>query len=166
MHHNAYVISEEVDVATPERREQARLALDQQLAVAKQLAPALTVPRGGWLRVIRDALGVSSAVLARRLRLNQSTVIRLEQNEGGGIIQLDTLRRAADALGCDLVYALIPRRPLEHTFHARALEIASAELHAVEHTMALEDQGTGVIQEAIERLAEELTRGGQVTWDE
>jgi hypothetical protein len=49
---------------------------------------------------------------------------------------------------------------------ARATEIASVELRAVEHTMALEDQGTGVSLEDIERLAHELIRSGQVTWDE
>ena len=32
--------------------------------------------------------------------------------------------------------------------------------------MALEDQGTGVSPEDIERLAQELIRSGQVTWDE
>lgn len=153
-------------MAASERRDRARLALDQQLAAANQLAPKLTVPRGGWLRAIRDALGVPSAVLARRLGLNQSSVIRLEQNESDGVIQLDTLRRVADALGCELVYALIPRRSLDETLRGRAREIALAELRSVEHTMALEDQGTGVDPSGLERLTEDLLRNGQVTWDE
>jgi predicted DNA-binding mobile mystery protein A len=150
---------------TTKQRRVARLALDQRLAQVRQAAPALAVPRGGWLRAVRESLAIPSEVLGRRLALNGRTVRRIELNERDGVIQMDTLARAAEALGCDLVYALVPRRPLEQMVGDRALELAVTELARVDHTMALEDQSTGPDQERAEVLARELVDRGQVTWD-
>jgi predicted DNA-binding mobile mystery protein A len=150
---------------TTKQRQVARLALDQRLAQVRQAAPALAVPRGGWLRTVRESLGIPSEVLGGRLGLNGRTVRRVELNERDGVIQMDTLARAADALGCDLVYALVPRRSLEQMVVDRAQELAVAELTRVDHTMALEDQRTGPDQERAEVLARELVDRGQVTWD-
>jgi predicted DNA-binding mobile mystery protein A len=75
---------------------------------------ALSRPERGWVRAVREALGMSAAALADRLNITGGAVTRLEQSEAADRVQLDTLRRAADALGCDLVYLLVPRRPLGH----------------------------------------------------
>ena len=64
-----------------------------------------------------------SQVLGDRLGLNGRTIRRLERSEQDGVVRLDTLARAADALGCDLVYAIVPRRPLEQSVFERALEL-------------------------------------------
>jgi enoyl-CoA hydratase/carnithine racemase len=53
---------------------------------------------------------------------------------------LDALRPAAAALECNLVHALVPRRPLEQVVQERARHKASAALTTVEHSMRLEDQ--------------------------
>ena len=55
----------------------------------------------------------------------------LERREADGAITLESLERAADALGCDLVYALIPRRPLEEMLHDQAQKVAQAQWNAV-----------------------------------
>ena len=68
-------------------------------------------PPHGWARAIREALGMSAAALAARMGTTAGAVTRLEQSEAGDRIRLDTLHRAADALECDLVYLLVPRRP-------------------------------------------------------
>ncbi len=78
--------------------------------------------------------------LATRLKVSESSVARLEASERAGTAQLDTLRRAADALGCDLVYALVPRRPLEDMVQEQAHTKARKLLAEVQHTMLLEDQ--------------------------
>jgi predicted DNA-binding mobile mystery protein A len=70
----------------------------------------------------------------------ESTVSRLEASERAGTAQLNSLRRAADALGCDLVYALVPRRPLEDMVQEQARKQAAKLLASVQHTMLLEDQ--------------------------
>ncbi|MGC1284121.1 MAG: hypothetical protein WA895_14400, partial [Streptosporangiaceae bacterium] len=88
-------------------------------------------------------------------------VTRLEQSEAANRIRLDTLRRAADALGCDLVYLLVPRRPLTAVVHERARELARSQAAAIEQTMRLEDQATGRTSELEDQLAEQLLeRGG------
>ncbi|MGO9190255.1 MAG: mobile mystery protein A [Streptosporangiaceae bacterium] len=121
----------------------------------------LARPPRGWIRAVREALGMSAAALAVRLGITAGAVTRLEQSEAADRVQLDTLRRAADALGCDLVYLLVPRRPLNAVVRDRARELAHRQIAAVEQTMRLEDQETGTVQEMEDRLTEQLLeRGG------
>jgi len=62
---------------------------------------------------MRDALGMSSYQLARRMGFSPTRVRQFEAEEVGGSIRLGTLRRAAEAMNCTLVYALSPNEPLE-----------------------------------------------------
>src|ERR1700738_3965280 len=114
--------------------------LDARFAALRPLARKSARPPKGWLRSVRDALGMTQAQLARRLGVSQPRIIELEQSEVGGNVTLNTLQRAAEALGCRLVYALVPRRPLAQTVTNRAELIAERQLKAVEQTMRLEDQ--------------------------
>ncbi len=104
------------------------------------------VPPLGWLRARRDALGMTSRQLARRLNVSQPAVTQMEKSESNGVIRLDTLRRAADALDCDLVYSLVPRRPVEETVLAQAMSGALRDMAVVDRTMRLEAQGIGTAQ--------------------
>lgn len=138
----------------------SRRLLDSHFDEWQQLR-GLARPPHGWIRAVREALGMSAAALATRLGITAGAVTRLEQSEAADRIQLDTLRRAADALGCDLVYLLVPRRPLDAVVRDRARELARKQIAAVEQTMRLEDQATGMASEMEERFAEQLLeRGG------
>jgi predicted DNA-binding mobile mystery protein A len=119
-------------------------------------------PPHGWIRAVREALGMSAAVLADRLDVTPSAVIRLEQSEAADRARLETLRRAADALGCDLVYLLVPRRPLNTVVRERARELAHFQVAAVEQTMRLEDQATGDTRELEERIARRVLESGDL----
>ncbi len=121
-------------------RDLARARLDERLRPLHQNADRWTAPRGGWLRAVRRALGMGMDEFARRLGITRSSATRLERSEQRGAIQLETLRRAADALGCDLAYVLIPREPLQHTVDAERLRVARAHLSQVRTHMLLEDQ--------------------------
>src|SRR5580700_6858610 len=92
----------------------------------------LARPPKGWIRAIREALGMSGAALAGQLGVTAGAVTRLEQSEAADRIQLDTLRRTADALGCDLVYLLVPRRPLTTVVRERAGRLAHEQIASVE----------------------------------
>src|SRR5690348_2187394 len=116
-----------------------RQQLDKRFA-ALPPAERLAAPTRGWIKAIREALGMSSAQLARRLGVKQPTVAAIERSEARGTIELATLRRAAEALDCTLVYALVPRRPLAMIVDERARQIAVGRLQAVEHSMMLENQ--------------------------
>jgi predicted DNA-binding mobile mystery protein A len=126
---------------------------------------ALARPTHGWVRAVREALGMSAAVHAGRLDTTAGAVTRLEQSEAGDRIRLDTLRRAADALGCDLVYLLVPRRPLTEVVADRARELAHQQIAAVEQTMRLEDQATGQSSQLEAQLARQLLEHGGL-WNE
>ncbi|MBU6213543.1 MAG: mobile mystery protein A [Actinomycetales bacterium] len=127
-------------IATSGARRQARHALDPRLARAREAAATMSVPRDGWIRTLRTALGMSAGNLAARMGTAESTVLRMETSETRAAIRLDTLRRAAEALDCDLVYALVPRRGLAETVQAQAERRAAMSLAPVQHTMELEAQ--------------------------
>lgn len=94
--------------------------------------------------------------LAGRMGVSQPSLTRMEKSERTGTIGLDSLQRAADALGCDVVYALVPRRPLEEMVKAQARSRALENVGRVAHTMALEDQALDdtKLQERIDSMAE------------
>lgn len=117
----------------------ARRHLDERLLPMRPLV-GLARPHRGWIRALRDALGMSSTELATRMGTSQSVIPTIERNEVRGAIKLDTLERAADALGCDLVYALVPRTSLGEAVWSRAHERAAEHLEGVAHHMRLEDQ--------------------------
>ena len=120
----------------------ARRQIDKRLMPVRNLPHgALARPAAGWVRAARDALGMTGQDLAARMGVSRVAVNKLEASERAGTVQLNTLARAADALGCDLVYVLVPRIPLEEQVHRQATAVALAELGPVATTMALEAQG-------------------------
>ena len=142
--------------------------LDKRFTGLRRLAQSPR-PTKGWLRAVRDALGMTQAQLARRLGVSQPRIIELEQSEVGGNVTLNTLQRAAEALGCRLVYALVPERPLAQTVTKRAELIAERQLKAVEQTMRLEDQSvkdTTAAKDLRRQFMDELLRRPARLWDE
>jgi predicted DNA-binding mobile mystery protein A len=123
-------------------RQRARQRLDERLLALKP-EERFKAPPKGWGRAIRDALGMTGVQFARRLGIRPQSVEALEKSEANGSIQLKTLRRAAEALDCTLVYALVPNTSLEGAVRERARKIAIHDLGRVAHTMKLEAQGTG-----------------------
>lgn len=114
-------------------------------------------PHRGWIRAVRDALGMSGAELGFRLGVSQQRVAAMEQAEVHSSIQLDTLERVADALDCRLVYALVPRTSLTEAVEAQARRKAAHVLHRAAHHSRLEDQASNdSIDARIEDLAEAL----------
>jgi predicted DNA-binding mobile mystery protein A len=142
--------------------------LDKRFSSLRSLAKTQRPPKG-WLRAIRDALGMTTAQYARRLGVSQPRIVELEKSEQSGSVTLNTLQRAAEALGCRLVYVLVPERPLAEVVTERATLIAERQSKAVEHTMRLEDQAVkdkraarALREEAIKDLLKRPAR----LWDE
>jgi predicted DNA-binding mobile mystery protein A len=141
-------------------RDHFRHLRSQQLdrAVAPLRSSQLARPPKGWIRAIREALGVSSGELAGRMHTNPSLVIQQEKAEAEDRITLKSLRAYADALDCDLVYAFVARAgALQELVDARSRAAAKANVLSVEHSMALENQASGNLQQAIEAEALRLT---------
>ncbi len=146
-------------------RRRARRVLDHELSGV--VVP--TRPAAGWLRAIREAMGMSTAQLASRLSMTPQGVSDLERSEAQEGIRLSSLRKVADALDCDLAYALIPRHPggLRGQVGDQALRVARAQLEPVRHTMALEGQSLPAAfdDEEIADLAERIAES-RALWEE
>jgi predicted DNA-binding mobile mystery protein A len=114
-------------------------------------AQRVSRPRKGWLRAIREAVGISASDLARTLGTSRQLPLQLEKAEAEDRITLKSLRTAANALDCDLVYALVPKAgTMEDLIENRARAQARKQVLGVEHSMALEDQAVGRVDEAVE----------------
>ena len=146
------------------KRRQVDEALEPFRTLSGQSAPA-----EGWARAVRTALGITTRQMAERLELSQTSVVALEQNEASGGIRLNSLRGLAEGLGCELVYALVPKASLEDVLRQRAREVAARLVSSVSVSMELEDQGVPAEdrERQIEELAGELLReGSSRLWDE
>ena len=137
-------------------RQVARTALERDLATHR--ARSTIAPRSGWIRAIRDAIGMSTRELAVRAQLSQSRISQAEQHERDGALSLSNLRHIADALDCDLEYVLVPRQPLDEMVRDQAVRKATELAATTDHTMALEDQrpSADATRRRIETLAAEL----------
>lgn len=152
-----------------EDRISARKNIDKRLAPLINDGTPLARPPRGWIRAIREALGMTTAQLAKRLGISQPSVVGLEKAEASKAVTLATLERAARALDCTLVYALVPRQPLEQIVQGRARERARERLLTISHSMTLENQGVRDEdeREQLERLVKKLLEGpGSALWEE
>jgi predicted DNA-binding mobile mystery protein A len=142
--------------------------LDKRLNELRLLTKA-TRPSRGWIRAVREALGMTTAQLAKRMDVRQPRIVELEKAEASGNITMRSLERAAEALGCRVVYALVPHKPLTTTLEDRALQVAERQLSSVEQTMRLEAQGVDDQEQrkrTLKRLADDLLRRPARLWDE
>ena len=143
------------------RSEFKNLRLKQLDRALEPYRAAREVPRPsrGWIRTIRQALGVSSGELARRLGTSLQHPLQLEKGEAEDRITLKSLRAVANALDCDLVYAMVPRAgSMQELIEKRARAEAKNRVLGVEHSMALENQAVGRIDEAVEAETRRLVR--------
>lgn len=101
--------------------------------------------------------------LAKRLGIVQSSVHRLEISEAEETITLGSLRRVAEALGCELQYALVPRKTIAKTLDEQAKKVARERMAAVAHSMALEAQSTSAeaAETQMKEMAASLSQGSR-----
>ena len=70
---------------------------------------AVTPPAVGWIRAVREWRGTRQKDLAAQLGTKRQAWAQLELSEQRDAISLYSLRKAARALDCDVVYYLVPR---------------------------------------------------------
>jgi predicted DNA-binding mobile mystery protein A len=107
-------------------------SLKDLLAIIKNCNP--------WIQTTRQALGMSTTALAQRLDVTPSRVSFLEKKEKEGAVTLETMRKTAEALGCEFIYAMVPKSSFEQLIIEQAKKVAEKDLNMTNHTMALEDQ--------------------------
>jgi predicted DNA-binding mobile mystery protein A len=149
----------------PRLANQSRQNLEARFEDIRPIA-RFKLPVRGWVKALRQALGMSSAQLAKRLKIKQPTVVAMEQSELKGTIQLATLRRIAAAMNCTLVYALVPNDPLETIVHDQARNVARRRLQLVEHSILLKDQSVPAkdFEARIDAIARDMNP--RILWDD
>lgn len=128
---------------------------------------SLETPPRGWVYTIRTALGMTQAQLARRLGMRAASVSALEKREVAGAATVASLRKAADALDCDLRIAFVPRSGLQRAVEQQARRKASEERNRIVHSMRLEAQDTGVAGSLADAVDADswLTARAREIWD-
>lgn len=127
--------------------------LDHQLLTTKKHGSGL-IPKEGWVRTIRKALGMTIKQLAKRLSVDPSRVVKIEMSETEGAVTLHTLRSVAKQLDCVFVYSFIPKSSLETTIKNQIKKIANEQIKRTAHTMDLEAQS--VSKDWLEKQKEDL----------
>jgi len=151
-----------------EDRASARRQLDKRLNILNVSDVFIRPPRG-WIKAIREALGMTTAQLAKRIGVSQPRVVAIEKAEKQGSITLDSLERAAQAMDCRVIYALVPKKSLKDLVEDRAHIVAEKRLQPARHSMVLEAQSVDKPdeEEQLKRLSERLIKNaGSGLWDD
>ena len=144
-----------------------REQLDKRIAVLRDFDRSVA-PQQGWLKAIREALGLSTAQLGKRAGLSQSRVSRLENAEKKGDLKLSSLQKMAKALNMKFVYGFVSEDTLESMVRGQARRIALKRLEKLDNTMRLEKQSlTGderkrALKDMIEKILIDNPKG---FWD-
>ncbi len=119
------------------------------------------IPTAGWIKTIREALGMNARQLGERSGVSGERILKIESDELKSRLTMATLEKMAEAMNCRLVYGFVPSESLSKIIERAAAEKARLQLTRVSHTMALEDQKITdkVLSEQIELLKEDLLRG-------
>ncbi len=133
-----------------------RRILDQKLSQYSKINFA--VPKNGWIKAVREALGMTTLQLGERMKIAASNITLLENREINKTTMLETMDRAAKAMGCKFVYALVPDTSLEEVVKTQAKKSAKAFIQEIHHHMKLEKQkvNSEIEKEQIDELAEEI----------
>ncbi|MHC4757585.1 MAG: mobile mystery protein A [Planctomycetota bacterium] len=148
-----------------------KLAREQLDATLRRLETLKTlVPPGkGWIRAIRNAIGMTGEQLAKRLNINKQRVSRIEHDEKLGKVKIETLRNVAEAMDCVFVYAFVPRDSLDQTVKGQAEKIAKKRMARSNQMMRLEKQELSEAEKAkatqtiIDEIVETMPKS---LWDE
>ena len=113
-------------------------------------------PPTGWIKAIRNAIGMSMLQLGKRLSITKQSVQDIERREKDGSISIKALREAARALDMQLIYGFVPNDgSLEALIDRKAKELATQIVQRTSNSMKLEDQENSKqrIEKAIDERA-------------
>ena len=129
----------------------------------------VNVPPFGWIKAIRNGIGMSMEQLGKKLSITKQAVMDIEKREKDGAITIKSMREIAKAMDMQFVYGFVPKEgSLEQMIEKRALEIAKIIVQRTSSTMKLEDQANSNerIEKAIkERAAEIINKTPKILWD-
>jgi hypothetical protein len=93
------------------------------------------------------------------MQVKQQSIDSFEKAEAADRISLSNLRRMAEAMGCELVYAIVPKSgSFQELAERRARSEATKRVLSVQHTMALEDQAPDGVEELIDEETKRISK--------
>ena len=129
----------------------------------------VNVPPTGWIKAIRNSIGMSMEQLGKKLSITKQGVMDIEKREKEGAITIKSMQEIAKAIDMQFVYGFVPvAGSLDQMIEMRALEIAKTIVQRTSTTMKLEDQVNSKerIEKAIkERAAEIINKTPKILWD-
>jgi predicted DNA-binding mobile mystery protein A len=127
------------------------------------------VPPIGWIKAIRNGIGMSMEQLGKKLSITKQGVMDIEKREKEGAISIKSMQEIAKAMDMKLVYGFVPNAgSLEQMIETRAIEMATKIVERTSNTMKLEDQANSKerIEKAIkERASEIINNTPKILWD-
>lgn len=138
-------------------RKVIREQVDKKLVILKEFSSS-GMPQQGWIKTIREALGLTTAQLGKKAELHQTRISRLENAEKDGDLKLSSLQKIAKALNMKFVYGFVPEHTLEAMVRAQARRIALKRLETLDNTMRLEKQSLSKDEQktALDDMAEKI----------
>lgn len=146
----------------------ARSQLNNTLEKFKPIL-GISVPPKGWIRAIRNALGMSARQLANRMGVSQQRTAMIEKDEISGSLTLKTMMKVAESLNCAFVYGFVPNTSLDQTIRDQARKMAEKRLSRASQTMKLEDQALSNMEnrEVLSNMVDELVDSSPKTiWND
>ena len=127
------------------------------------------VPPIGWIKAIRNGIGMSMEQLGKKLSITKQGVMDIEKREKEGAITIKSMQEIAKAMDMKLIYGFVPNEgDLEQMIETRAIEMAKKIVERTSNTMKLEDQANSKerIEKAIkERASEIINNTPKILWD-
>jgi predicted DNA-binding mobile mystery protein A len=120
--------------------------------------PELKLPAEGWMRTMRKALGITGAQLARKMGVTRALVSQAESNEISGNVNLKTLQRMADAIGCRFVYAILPPKGKEAADIILVQALKKAKEIATQTDVHMELEGQGLYKDELDHQIDHLAK--------
>lgn len=117
----------------------------------------------GWIRQMREALGMTLAKLGKVCGVSTPTIAQAERREVNGKVTVETLKTAAEAMNCEFIYMFVPKSEMKVFIEEKAYEKAKRILLSADLHMSLEDQKVkGDLEPRIQRLKRKLIEEGNV----
>jgi len=113
--------------------------LEERIVPLNAARRAATMPARGWLRAVREAIGLSQSAVAGRAAVKRQSYSQFEAAEERGAISVASLRRVAEAMECELVYFIVPKEAVARSYAdlADSHDPASRHLRATQHSLSL-----------------------------
>ncbi|MCC5933360.1 MAG: mobile mystery protein A [Candidatus Cyclonatronum sp.] len=139
--------------------------MDKQQLIISQLekrvsafseAVAIPHPPSGWVKAVRNALGMTLEQLGKKLSVSKQAALEIEKREKEGRITINSLRETAHAMDMKLVYGFVPKDgSFEKLIDKKATALAKEIVLRTSQSMKLEDQENS--DERIAKAIEEKT---------